>query len=326
MLLKVAFTLASSAGRCGRLSILIFHRVLIKPDPLFPEEADIRRFDEVMCWVKNWFNVLPLDKAITCLKQGLLPARAAAITFDDGYADNFTHAMPILQKHGLHATFFIATGFLDGGRMWNDTIIESIRGAMVPVIDCAFLDQGLIPVETVFHKRAALGRLIPAIKHLPSTQRTEAVAQIAESCRVLLLPNNLMLTTNQVCELHNVGMGIGAHTVSHPILSKIDDSAAKKEIADSRDVLEGLLGERINLFAYPNGKFNSDYTQTHVEAVKSLGFDAAVATNWGACSAESDIYQLPRFTPWDRSAWCYGLRLLMNLHRADIALNSRARI
>ncbi len=73
-----------------------------------------------MGWVKTWFNVMPLDAAVNALKKRNLPARAMAITFDDGYADNQVTALPILKQHGLSATFFIATGYLDGGRMWNE--------------------------------------------------------------------------------------------------------------------------------------------------------------------------------------------------------------
>ena len=145
MFFKHAFSLASPAGAHARLSILIFHRVFAERDPLFPDEPDIVRFDEILGWVKQWLNVLPLEEAVVRLRSGSLPARAAAITFDDGYADNLTCAVPVLAKHGLNATFFIATGFTDGGRMWNDTVIESIRSATVPEIDCSFL--GLEPVS-----------------------------------------------------------------------------------------------------------------------------------------------------------------------------------
>ncbi len=323
MLFRTAFTLASPNGQRGRLSILIFHRVLPERDPLFPHEPDVTRFDEAMRWIKEWLNVLPLDEAVTRLKSGTLPARAAAITFDDGYADNLLHAVPILRRHGLPATFFISTGFVDGGRMWNDTVIEAVRAATVPDLDTEFLGLGCLEVATNEQKRAALGRLIPAIKHLAGERRSDAVTRIADACQATL-PEDLMLTTVQLRALRSVGMGIGAHTVSHPILATMDNDDARREIAESRDFLAGMLGERIGLFAYPNGRIDSDYTDVHTRIVKSLGFDAAVTTNWGACSARSDLYQLPRFTPWDARRWRFGLRLLMNTSRHDSVRSSAA--
>ena len=132
--------LMSPAGRRARLSVLIFHRVLPQIDPLFPEEVDAQRFEQICGWLRSWFNVLPLDEAVLRLTDGALPERALAITFDDGYADNHNVALPILQRHGLVATFFIATGFLDGGRMWNDSVIESVRRTAQQEFDLRDLD------------------------------------------------------------------------------------------------------------------------------------------------------------------------------------------
>jgi peptidoglycan/xylan/chitin deacetylase (PgdA/CDA1 family) len=323
VLIKAALSLASPGGSRGRLSVLIFHRVLAARDPLFPDEPDIARFDELMRWVREWFNVLPLDEAVSRLKNGKLPARAAALSFDDGYADNFLHALPVLQQHGLTATFFIATGFVDGGRMWNDTIITSVRGTSMVTIDCAFLGLGQLVVGSDEEKRSAIDRLIGGIKHLPGERRIEAVARVADSCKAAL-PDDLMLTRPQIRELRRTGMGIGAHTVTHPILAKSSDAVARREIADSRDFLAEVIGERIGLFAYPNGRIGSDYTASHVAMAETLGFDAAFATNWGVCTGASDIYQLPRFTPWDVDRRRFGLRLLMNTGRRDAALTAGA--
>jgi peptidoglycan/xylan/chitin deacetylase (PgdA/CDA1 family) len=325
MLIRSALAAASPAGDRARVSILIFHRVLPERDPLFPDEPDVERFDEVMGWIKEWFNVLPLGEAVTRLASQTLPARAAAITFDDGYADNLTCATPILRKHGLHATFFIATGYLDGGRMWNDTIIESVRGAAVSEIDCSSMGLGRIVIENVDQKRAALGRLIPALKHLSFDQRSESVALVADACRGTPR-TDLMLTTGQLRMLRDSGMGIGAHTVNHPILARMDDSSVRREIADGRDFLEGALGERIDLFAYPNGKLGSDYTPEHAAIVKALGIRAAVSTNWGVCGASSDLFQLPRFTPWDTTKWRFALRMLVNARRPDAALAASMKV
>ena len=154
-ILKTVFQLASSTGG-PKLSILIFHRVLPETDPLFPDEPDALRFDQVMGWVKTWFNVIPLDAAVDSLKARNLPARALAITFDDGYADNRTVALPILKRHGLSATFFIATGYLNGGRMWNDTIIEAIRGSKAKILELDHINGVEGAQLTVFGYRISL--------------------------------------------------------------------------------------------------------------------------------------------------------------------------
>ena len=142
-----AFRHLSPAGPKARLSILAFHRVLRESDPLFPEVPDTRRFARVLTWLKGWCNVLPLDKAVDRLSRGQLPERAAAITFDDGYADNYTEALPVLREHGMSATFFVATGFLDGGRMWNDTIIEAIRRTHHDTVDLSRIGLPRLPLR-----------------------------------------------------------------------------------------------------------------------------------------------------------------------------------
>ena len=304
----------SPAGARARLSTLIFHRVLPEPDPLFPDEADARRFDEVCGWLKSWFNVMPLDQAMSQLKAGSLPARAACITFDDGYADNYQVAMPILQQHGLPATFFIATGFLDGGRMWNDTIIETVRSTTSPLLDLSSLNLGQHPISTMAERRAAIGALIHQIKYRPAAERISITEQIARLARVQL-PQDLMMTSPQVKLMRQAGMQIGAHTVSHPILAQLAVDQAKDEIGKSKCFLERLLDERVGLFAYPNGKPGEDYSPQTVEIVRSLGFDAAVSTQWGASKQGDDPMQIKRFTPWDRGRLRFGVRMLGNLHR-----------
>lgn len=316
-LLRKLLTHLSPGGVCGKLSILIFHRVLPEPDPLFPAEVDSRQFDAIMGWVKQWFNVLPLYEAVERLQCRSLPAAAAAITFDDGYADNHDIALPILQRHGLTATFFIATGFLDGGRMFNDTVIESVRCCSQPGLDLTRIGLGTHDTRTLSAKRQAISNLLNPVKYLPTVQRLETVSAIAEMAGVVL-PNDLMMTSPQVKALHQAGMSIGAHTVRHPIVANLAVDEAEREIADSRDYLESLLGKRVTLFAYPNGKPNIDYRYEQVEIVRRMGFTAAVSTAWGVAKQDSDCFQLPRFTPWERQKWRFGLSLARNYWRKPV--------
>jgi peptidoglycan/xylan/chitin deacetylase (PgdA/CDA1 family) len=322
MLIRRLLGVMSPGASRGRLSILIFHRVLPEVDPLFPQEMHAQRFDVLCAWLSSWFNVLPLDEAVRRLKDGSLPQRALAITFDDGYADNHDVAMPILKKHGLCATFFIATGFLDGGRMWNDTVIESVRRTKLhalPMQQLGVAGLAEMAVRSVVEKQEAITRIIRAIKYLPVPQRLTLTQELAALAQVNP-PINLMMTGLQVRAMRRAGMQIGAHTVSHPILATLGDAEARDEIQRSKHHLEDLLDEPITLFAYPNGKPGEDYAPQSVEIVKDLGFEAAVSTAWGASSAQTDPFQIPRFTPWDLSPWRFALRMMANFKRTELRL------
>lgn len=302
----------SPGGENGRLSILIFHRVLSQLDPIFPGELDVRRFDEVLSWVGRWFQVIPLDDAVMRLRDGKLPARAAAITFDDGYADNAINALPILQRHGMVATFFVATSFLDGGRMWNDSVIESVRAFRGQTLDLSDLGLGTYPLGSFELQRVAIESLLRQIKYLEPSRRLEAVAFVQRAVNSKL-PDDLMMSSRQVIGLRKAGMQIGAHTRSHPILASIPDDDAIDEIRGSKQALEHLLQEPVTLFAYPNGKPGKDYLAKHALMVKQLGLSAALTTSPGVSTASTDQFQLPRFSPWDTARLKYGVRMLANL-------------
>ena len=312
MILKSVAGLLAPGGKGARLSILIFHRVLAKPDPLFPGEQDAQRFDEVLSWVARWFRVMPLDQAVSQLAAGVLPARALAITFDDGYADNATQALPILKKHGMAATFFVASSFLDGGRMWNDSVIETLRACRSKVFDLRDIGLGAHEVETTQQRRAAIDSLLSQIKYLEPKMRAQKVFAI-EKLAGAQLPDDLMMTTNQVRQLHQAGMQIGAHTCSHPILASLTDEEARMEMYSGKVALEAITGNKVTLFAYPNGRPGKDYLAKHAQMAKQIGFTAAVTTAPGVSSADTDLFQLPRFSPWDKTPLRYGVRMLSNL-------------
>lgn len=312
MTVRWLLNIMAPSGERSRLTVFMYHRVPMEPDALFPTQTCAAQFEQQMQWVKTWFNVLPLSEAVERLKSGSLPARPAAITFDDGYADNYTVALPILKRLGISATVFVATSFLDGGEMWNDTVIDAVRNAREPILQLPRLEEPALPVHSTMEKRAAITRLLGKLKYLGHEERVD-MANYVKTCSGTSSRGDLMLTSNQLRELHRSGITIGAHTVSHPILARVDDNRAEQEIADSRDRLFALIGERPTLFAYPNGKPNQDYLGRHVAMAKRCGFVAAVSTSPGAASKGDDMFQLPRFTPWDRSALRWAWRLTRNL-------------
>ncbi|MDP1652034.1 MAG: polysaccharide deacetylase family protein [Rhodocyclaceae bacterium] len=317
-MMRLLLQALAPAGRRSRLSVLIFHRVHAKQNELFPGEPYVHSFDRQLEWIKRWFNVLPLAEAVAGLRAGNLPARPAVITFDDGYADNHDVALPILRRHGLTATFFIASGFLDGGRMWNDTVIETLRRCPAPLLDLTALGLGTHPVESIEQRRAAISAVIPRLKYLEPAERQQRVDTIA-ACAGVDLPDDLMMTSAQVRNMVFSGMSIGAHTVHHPILARLSDDQAGTEMREGKHALEEIIGAPVPYFAYPNGKPGEDYNAAHVRIAREIGFEAALSTAWGVATPGCDLFQVPRFTPWDRSAWRYGLRLADNLRRIDYA-------
>jgi hypothetical protein len=165
---------------------------------------------------------------------------------------------------------------------------------------------------TIADRQAAIATLINHIKYRPAAERVSITEDIGRLANVQL-PQNLMMTSAEVKAMRQAGMQIGAHTVSHPILARLTDDQARQEIGDSKRFLEQLLGECITVFAYPNGKPGEDYSPQSVEVVRSLGFEAAVSTQWGASRMGDDPLQVKRFTPWDKTRLRFGLRLLRNL-------------
>lgn len=290
---------ALPATRANRLLILIYHRVHARPDPMFPGEVDAARFDEQMSLLARHCSPLPLVDAVAGLRAGTLPPRAVTVTFDDGYADNAEVALPILLRHGVHAAFFVATSFLDGGRMWNDTVIEAVRRARGAALDLAAVGLGTATLGDDAGRGALAERILRAIKHRDPVERLQLASALADGIGAEL-PGDLMMNSAQVRQLAAAGMEVGAHTCTHPILRVLSDSDAAREIGDSRDALAAITGRRIRAFAYPNGRLGDDYTTRDRALVAESGFDLAVSTQVGAASAASDPFQLPRFTPWDR--------------------------
>lgn len=311
---KFLTRLASPGGSRGRLSVLFFHRVVGERDLLLPDEPTAKEFDQMMAWLQKQFNVIPLSEGIKRLADGTLPPAAAAITFDDGYRDNLEIAAPILKQRGLPATLFVATGFIDGGIMFNDMVIEALRHTSVMAIHLPELGIERLPLISWENRRNAVNVVLPAIKHLPFSDRLIQVEKLVTECKVAL-PLDMMMTTSQLRNFVGMGFEIGAHTDNHPILRVLPDDLALDEITRGRTKLESMINANVSLFAYPNGRWGMDFDQRHCDMAKACGFEAAFSTEAGVCTPLSNFWNLPRFTPWDRKALHFHARMLLNQRR-----------
>lgn len=328
MLLRTATAVLSPAGTRARLSTFVFHRVLERPDPLLPELPDRAAFERVLDWIGAQFRVLSPLQACDALAAGTLPARAAILSFDDGYRDNVELALPCLQARGWQAVFFVATGYLGGGVMFNDRVIEALRTTRTGCLSRAVLRAavgaavpratGDLPLQTPGQRRAAIDAVLAAVKPLRPADRDEALARLEDALGAGLA-GTPMMNEAQVALLHRAGMTLGGHTRSHPILASLSPAQARGEIEAGRDDLRAIVGDAPRLFAYPNGRQGYDWHAVHARLAREAGFGFAFATDPGSAGAGADPMALPRFTPWDRDRRRFQARAAANLLRRGAA-------
>lgn len=307
--LRQAGDLLAHRSSAARLCVVNYHRILARPDPLLDSEPDLAAFRWQMRVLAECFNVLPLRDAVTALREQRLPPRAVCITFDDGYRSVHDLALPVLREFGLPATVFVASGCIGERSMWNDRILEAVQTLPAGRLDLRELGLDAYALGSLAERRATLARLTEASKYLPPPARRGLVERL-ETLVGEGLAHGLMLTPAMVAQLDRAGIEIGAHTISHPILTSLDDDSARVEIAEGKRQLEAIIGKPVRLFAYPNGKVGRDYDERHVAMVREAGFEAAFTTAVGAITQAQDRFQLPRSRPWDRSPFLFGLRLL----------------
>ena len=293
--------LVSPGGQRGRLLTFYFHRVLEQPDPMQPGEMDARLFELTLTWIGQQFQVLHPREACERLQRGDLPARAAVISFDDGYRDNHDVALPILLRHRMSAVFFIATGYMGEGVQFNDRLREAFRVLAAPELDLGWAGLGRLATASLADRLHALGQVRESVKYLEPDARWAAVERIEALCVASggeLPSGRMMMTPQEVRQLEASGMEIGGHTRTHPILLAVDDTSAFADIQSGRDDLAAVLSAPPVLFSYPNGKLGRDFGLQHVEMARRAGFSFGFSTERGVGTCRSDAMMLPRFMPW----------------------------
>lgn len=302
-----------------KLSVFLFHKVPLIADPLLASDFDQKKFEEVIDFIRQRFNVYPLADAVLRLENGTLPNRSAAITFDDGYADWRTGAAKFLEVNSIPATFFITTGQFEGRPMWHERLANILRTFKGDVLDTSPYRLKPLVIRNASEKCAALQTLEFHFKYLPPVMRDIFLNEFEKAVGV----SSSDVQTMSVCDLvaiSNAGFEIGAHTVDHPILGLCDTKRARDEIAQPREVLEGLIKRPVKSFAYPNGRPNVDFSRQHIEMVKAAGYRYAVTTQWGVARPGSSLYQIPRFTPWGPSKVQMSAQILRNFYTEQDSL------
>jgi peptidoglycan/xylan/chitin deacetylase (PgdA/CDA1 family) len=296
------------------LAVITYHGVLppgyTPIDPGFDGSlitADV--FRRQLRLLKSKYNVIsPEAMRDWCQHGGELPPRAALLTCDDGFLNNLTEMVPILQDEGLKCLFFITGGSAGDQRamLWYEDL--QLLFLRAPAGDFQLRFEGINIHGSLGEREQRRAQWWNAVKQLSrvDAEVRERFLKAAYSHFGMQesLPFYLstyaetqrhfcLLTRSELQRLAAAGMTVGAHTLTHPILSQLPPELAWTEIAESRSRLEVALGKEIWAFAYPFGDGGSVTPQV-VAMTKHAGFHAAFMNIGGGLGSSLPLHALPR--------------------------------
>lgn len=281
----------------GSPVVLLYHGVTTSSEGLAAldgKHVRIEQFRRQLELFRRRRRVVALGELLDALRTGADARGMLAITFDDGYLDNFTCAAPALADYRMPATFFLCSGFIGAARwMWGDRLEAALDAA--PVGDYPSASLGVTLSLGAPRSRLAVLRQIK--QRLKRLHWREAEARAAEIAQALGFtggdPTGIyrFMSWDQARALAKQGFEIGAHTVNHALLSRVPREEAEREIAESRERIAAEVGSCSPTFCYPNGK-RADYTHQTVEFCRRH-FSAALAAETGAARA-GELFELQR--------------------------------
>jgi peptidoglycan/xylan/chitin deacetylase (PgdA/CDA1 family) len=318
--------------------ILMYHQVCEKKADPWQLAVTPEKFQYQLNHLKNYFDVVSVDELVTTIQSGKLTGNLAAITFDDGFVDNYTNAAPLLEWFELPATFYITSGAIRNPKLfwWDELqsiilLTESLPKNLSLKIgaenfDFEFnRDQVLRPniaqeilgwsygaplknerLELYFK----LWERIQPLQHLDQYTTMRWLRNWAKLDYIPLGVNAPM----QGYQLKKLGANklftLGGHTVNHAMLSAQTELVQSYEIKDCKIDIEEISGKSVNGFAYPYGKYN--------HCTKSLlqknGYKYGLTTEEGPVTVGADLYQLPRVQVknWSEKEFSFRLKQVIN--------------
>jgi len=267
-------------------------------------QLSVQSLDKGLTVLAKHYHFISMDKAIAMLtgKEPIKPY-SIVLTFDDGYRNNVTHALPVLQKHNAPATFFLSTGQIERREpFWYDRLDYAIQHLRKEQ-HLSFAGQNIIfrPNQSKI-SRTTFTTLRNTIKEnrLPYNETMEIVNQISTrleenaGCRLTDIFEEdhftAIMSWEDVKNASNQGIIIGSHTVDHVILDRVDTDSARNQLMTSKKAIEEQTGKPCLYFCYPNGNWD----EAIVAMVKKTGFVAAVTTDLGANTVRANPLTLHR--------------------------------
>jgi peptidoglycan/xylan/chitin deacetylase (PgdA/CDA1 family) len=286
----------------ARASILAYHSVCPTDDPYLPYighnlSIEPQTFERQVAYLARYYRIVDLTTLARYLSEGYDDDRPLlALTFDDGYRDNYRYAFPILRRYRAPATFFLTTDCIDGGSpLWAleaaYIVLNSTRQELVVQPIDLTLD-----LRTPEARRASLRSLKLALSGLPRAERTLWLAELRRAGGIADdgFFDDAMLRWHQVEEMRDAGMAFGSHTRSHPSLPYVPRQEAEDEIVGSKRVLERTLGEPVLHFCYPNPAGRPNFNDELSALLRANGFKTSVTSQSGYVNMGESLFSMHR--------------------------------
>ena len=264
------------------LTVLNYHRI----DDPYREGFDTFRpnisatpsdFALQMDYMSQHYNIISGADLVSFITgKRKLPPRAALITFDDGYYDNYTNAFPILKARKLPAIIFLTSNFIGTGRpFYWDLIAYCFHHTNLEKVELPYL--GLQSWVDELTRNEVMQNWIQVLKQLSESDKQKVVNLLPKIMAVHIPGDafkNLMMSWSNAKELSENGIEIGGHTASHPILTRITQDEVSSELLKCKQSIEEAINKPVLSFAYPNGK-STDFNAELMRGVYQAGFEVA---------------------------------------------------
>lgn len=280
--------------------ILTYHSVLQEPLP-FPvwQHMTVAAFEKQIAYLSEHFRCVSMSTLLDDLARGEIQPYTVAVTFDDGYRNNFTQALPVLRRYNVPATLFITNGYISSGQMlWPEWAICTLTQSKVSELKFAGQTLDLSGSEARQSSYRAAAKIFKSIAPEEIPAHVDQLLAAAQLTRAEVQGSGLgqmfaALSWNEIREMRDSGLfEFGAHTHNHWRLTQLNPAQARSEIINAKTLIENQIG-LVPYFAYPHGN-PSDYDATHRLLAIEAGYRAVFTAVTNTITLYSDPYDLPR--------------------------------
>jgi peptidoglycan/xylan/chitin deacetylase (PgdA/CDA1 family) len=283
-----------SRANTGKYVILCYHRIGTGGIPYY-SELPAKEFEKQMHFLSSHYRILPLSQLLKEMADPSSKSQAVALTFDDGYRGLYNEALPILTKYKIPATVYLTAGVIESGDpAWYDKIFLTMLVYPKETLEIQLDAPRRFTLQSKQARLAAAVEIVSKLRRVPNAERRARCVELEN--QVSMPADGLtdrMLNWKQAKEMQQQGIEFGAHTMTHPAMSRLEPQEAERELRESKQLIEDRLQTAVQDFAYPFGQ-PWDCSPEVEKQIAQIGFRSAVTTTWGVNRTNSNPLALRR--------------------------------